>query len=138
MEDRHKQFIAVLAGYPEEMERFFSMNSGLPSRFPIVVDFPSYSVAELLKIADGILRSRDFYLTDQAREQLTKLIQKERYRNPRTFSNGRFVRHAVERMIRSQAIRLLETGKKYDELTLKRIEKEDVADAETDGKGWMI
>ncbi|GJM69287.1 hypothetical protein HMSSN036_15030 [Paenibacillus macerans] len=39
MEDQKNQFILILAGYSDEMDFFLSTNPGLPSRFPIQMDF---------------------------------------------------------------------------------------------------
>src|SRR5699024_5379904 len=50
MEDHKHQFILILAGYPEEMQRFLRLNPGLPSRFPHRFHFDDFSPAELLEI----------------------------------------------------------------------------------------
>src|SRR5690625_3880907 len=47
MEDNHNDFVLILAGYPHEMERFLSLNPGLKSRFPFILDFQNYDVDQL-------------------------------------------------------------------------------------------
>ncbi len=54
------QFILILAGYSEEMEYFLSMNPGMPSRFPIQIDFPDYTVDQLMQIAGLMLKDREY------------------------------------------------------------------------------
>ncbi|GMA48880.1 hypothetical protein GCM10025857_02370 [Alicyclobacillus contaminans] len=66
MEDFRNQFIAIIAGYEREMEWFLSTNPGLPSRFPIHVTFPDYSVAALLEIARRIAADRQYRLSPEA------------------------------------------------------------------------
>ena len=51
MEDRQHEFILILAGYSREMEYFLSLNPGLLSRFPLVIDFPDYTTDQLMEIA---------------------------------------------------------------------------------------
>lgn len=52
MEDNRNKFILILAGYKHEMEYFLNTNPGLRSRFPIQIDFPDYTIEELLQIAE--------------------------------------------------------------------------------------
>ena len=44
MEDKQHEFILILAGYSREMDYFLTLNPGLESRFPLVIDFPDYSI----------------------------------------------------------------------------------------------
>ena len=44
MEDKQHEFILILAGYSREMDYFLTLNPGLHSRFPLVIDFPDYSI----------------------------------------------------------------------------------------------
>ena len=66
MEDHRDRFVVIAAGYRKEMNDFLRANSGLASRFPLTIDFPDYSDAELLQIlaasADGMgmVVSEDF------------------------------------------------------------------------------
>jgi len=57
MEDKQHEFILILAGYSREMDFFLSLNPGLHSRFPLVVDFPDYSTDQLMEIGKRMLLS---------------------------------------------------------------------------------
>lgn len=104
MEDYRDDLILVLAGYRDEMDYFLLSNPGLKSRFPIHVDFPDYSIKELLEIADLFLTKRDYYLSANAREELRQqLVAMHNYQHS---GNARLVRNLIERSIRRQAIRL--------------------------------
>jgi len=48
-DDRHN-FVAILAGYKDEMDELFKVNSGLRSRIPLEIHFPDYSLNELMEI----------------------------------------------------------------------------------------
>ena len=50
-QDDRDRLVIVLAGYPDDMDRFLRSNPGLASRFSTRVTFPSYQSAELVEIA---------------------------------------------------------------------------------------
>ena len=106
MEDNAKDTVFILAGYPSEMEQFLRSNPGLRSRFPIHLDFPDYSVEDLLKIADLMLRKRDYRFSDDARATLEDII-KDKMARETIPSNARLVRNLIEKAIRRQAVRLV-------------------------------
>ena len=107
MEDYRDKFVLILAGYPEEMDYFLQTNPGLPSRFPIQVDFSDYTVDELLRIAELMARNREYHLLPQTLMKLKQLLLQEKSRSGISFSNARFVRNQIEKAIRHQAVRLL-------------------------------
>ena len=107
MEDYKNQFVLILAGYPEEMERFLDTNPGLPSRFPIVIDFPDYTVDQLVQIAEMMIKERDYTLAPSTVAKLRQILIAEKTRQMTSFSNARFVRNLIEKSIRQQAVRLV-------------------------------
>lgn len=111
MEDQKNQFVLILAGYPEEMDFFLQTNPGLPSRFPVMIDFPDYSVDQLVLIANLMLKEREYVLTPQAEWKLRQSITREKQQlTEESFSNARFVRNLLEKSLRNQAVRLLQGG----------------------------
>lgn len=104
MEDHRDDLVLILAGYREEMEYFLQTNPGLRSRFPIRIDFPDYTLDELLEIAQIFLAERDYCLSPSAREELLRQLQVAH--NLRHTGNARLVRNIIERAIRRQAVRL--------------------------------
>lgn len=107
MEDNKNQFILILAGYTVEIETFLLTNPGLPSRFPIQIEFPDYSVDQLVQIAESMTKDREYTLLPQTVFKLKQLISQEKSDAVYDFSNARFVRNVLERAIRYQAVRLL-------------------------------
>ncbi|WP_026689811.1 stage V sporulation protein K [Alteribacter aurantiacus] len=108
MEDSQHDFVLILAGYPKEMDRFLSLNPGLPSRFPLKVTFPNYDADELMTIGEKMLSKRQYRLHPLAKEELNHILIHAKSRDEEHFSNGRFIRNLIERAIRSQAVRILE------------------------------
>ncbi|MCM3003656.1 hypothetical protein [Priestia koreensis] len=98
----------ILAGYSKEMENFLTLNPGLRSRFPFVIDFPDYEVEELLEIAEQMIAEREYRLSKDAYYKLKEHFLDIKYnRSLKDFSNGRYVRNVVEKSVRAQAMRLL-------------------------------
>ncbi len=106
MEDHKNDFILILAGYSREMENFLQSNPGLPSRFPLQIDFSDYSLDELLDIAQLMAEEREYKLTRQAIYKLKRHLQQE-MEHSFNFSNARYVRNIIEQSIRYQAVRLV-------------------------------
>ncbi|GAB7388371.1 stage V sporulation protein K [Bacillaceae bacterium] len=107
MEDHKHEFVLILAGYSYEMDRFLQSNPGLPSRFPIQIEFPDFTIDQLLEIADLMLKEREYKMSTQYRLKLKNLLLKEMNDPFRTFSNARYVRNIIEKSIRNQAVRLI-------------------------------
>ncbi|GFN32385.1 hypothetical protein PCURB6_26450 [Paenibacillus curdlanolyticus] len=101
------QFVLILAGYPAEIDHFLLTNPGLPSRFPIQIDFPDYTVDQLLQIAELMAKERDYILLPQSLFKLRQHLMQEKQMSLFSFSNARYVRNMIEKAIRHQAVRLL-------------------------------
>ncbi|MNZ84526.1 Stage V sporulation protein K [compost metagenome] len=128
MEDQKNQFILILAGYSDEMEFFLSTNPGLPSRFPIQMDFPDYTIDQLIQIAEGMVKERDYNMMPQAILKLKQHLLREKCESEHVFSNARYVRNIIERAIRHQAVRLLNQygGGSPGKLELMTLRTEDL------------
>ena len=110
MEDHRSDFALILAGYRGEMERFLATNPGLRSRFPIHLDFPDYTIDELLRIAEGMLATRQYRLVPAGRARLADLLRTPGGQAALAAGNARLVRNVIERGIRRQATRLFRGG----------------------------
>ncbi|HET7521829.1 MAG TPA: stage V sporulation protein K [Bacillales bacterium] len=128
MEDQQHDFMLILAGYSREMERFLSVNPGLPSRFPIMVSFPDYKVGELVQISKKMIAEREYVLTEPAEKKIRQHLQAVKSQQV-AFSNGRYVRNLVEKAIRNQSVRLLREGN-HERERLMTLQEEDFQLAE--------
>jgi len=133
MEDKKDEFVLILAGYLDEMDQFMEMNPGLPSRFPIQISFPNYNEHELAHITNQMITEHEYKLTSEARKKLERHLKLKFNQHEKTFSNGRYVRNLVEKMIRQQAVRLLREGVP-DRLALLTIRSTDITIEESKEK----
>ncbi|MET1249595.1 AAA family ATPase [Sporolactobacillus sp. STCC-11] len=129
MEDHKDEFILILAGYSDEMEEFLKINPGLPSRFPMIMSFPDYSGMELLDIAKQMICDREYTMTAEAQKKLLRLLQQKVASLEPHFSNGRYVRNIIEKMIRQQAVRLVRENS-FDRDALLTLRACDLAEEE--------
>ncbi|MFJ7729254.1 stage V sporulation protein K [Neobacillus sp. NPDC097160] len=126
MEDKQHEFILILAGYSREMDYFLTLNPGLHSRFPLVIDFPDYNIDQLMDIAGRMLIEREYTLSHEAEKKLRDhLIWVKAVLNPNSFSNGRYVRNVIEKSVRAQAMRLLMLNS-YDRHELMTLRSNDL------------
>ncbi|MNZ74723.1 Stage V sporulation protein K [compost metagenome] len=107
MEDHRNQFVLILAGYPAEIEDFLLTNPGLPSRFPIQIEFPDYTVDQLIQIGELMVKDRDYIMQPQTIFKLRQHLMQEKQSAMFSFSNARYVRNTIEKAVRYQAVRLL-------------------------------
>lgn len=107
MEDYKDELILILAGYKNEMDWFLQSNPGLKSRFPIHIEFPDYSLGELMQIAELMLKEREYKLAGDAKLTLQNILKNKSSDSPYC-GNARMVRNIIEKAIRSQAVRLIE------------------------------
>ncbi|CAG7648352.1 AAA family ATPase [Paenibacillus allorhizosphaerae] len=124
MEDHKNDFVLILAGYPLEIENFLQTNPGLPSRFPIQVDFPDYSIDQLIKIANKMANEREYNILPDAIHKVKEHLQYEKHLNL-NFSNARYVRNIIEKAIRYQAVRLIRKPLKPAKKDLMNLTSED-------------
>lgn len=127
MEDYRDQLIVIIAGYSNEIDKFLEVNPGLQSRFSERIDFPDYTVDELLYIADGILKKSDYTISVEAKEKMRTLFQHAK--NDGHFGNARYVRNIIEKSLRNQAERLSFTRHNfYNRSILMEITEDDIPD----------
>jgi probable Rubsico expression protein CbbX len=124
MENQRDDLVVILAGYKDRMETFFQSNPGFSSRIAHHVDFPDYTIEELLAIAQLMLAGQMYRFSPEALEAFRAYLRK-RMRQPR-FSNARSVRNALDRARLRQANRLLDKGGLVSKVDLMTIEAEDV------------
>lgn len=124
MENQRDDLVVILAGYKERMEVFFQSNPGFRSRIAHHIEFPDYSLDELLTIADMMVGQQMYQFDADARAAFTEYLEL-RMRQP-YFSNARSVRNALDRIKLRQASRLLSQGGVISPDQLARIDAADV------------
>jgi probable Rubsico expression protein CbbX len=105
MEAQREDLVVVLAGYRDRMERFFQSNPGFRSRIAHHIDFPDYSEAELLAIAELMLVEQNYRFSAEARDAFIRYIALRKTQP--LFSNARSIRNALDRIRLRQANRIV-------------------------------
>ena len=105
MENHRDDLVVILAGYKDRMERFFRSNPGLSSRIAHHIDFPDYTPAELLAIAQLMLEADAVHAEPRRREAALREYIERRQTQPH-FANARSIRNALDRARLRQASRL--------------------------------
>ena len=109
MENHRDRLIVIFAGYEKELEKLFDMNPGLRDRVPHHVHFPNYSREELRDIFFTMIPAA-FRYGDDFRECASRyfLGLSDEVMKSETFSNARFVRNVMERVISKASLRLFD------------------------------
>jgi AAA lid domain-containing protein len=120
----------VLAGYTADMDRFLHTNPGLASRFNMRVTFPSYSPADLSRIAMMIAQQAGDTFDPQARPVLDQIFAHacgERLIDE--LGNGRFARSLFERACAGRDLRVAHLGEAATPSVLTTITAADLRTA---------
>ena len=125
MEDHRGEFFTIVAGYPEEMDKFLSTNPGLRSRFDHHLHFPDFNESELLDVASTFAENRGYRISSDAMEALSKKLYQEYSQRNKNFGNARRVRQYIDEITKQQSLRLGKekslSGSRYTAL-IKRVD----------------
>ena len=125
MENQRDELVVILAGYKEPMDKFYESNPGLSSRIANHIDFPDYTVDELLTIAKMMLEEQQYQLTSQAEIALTDYIARRKQKP--LFANARSIKNALDRARMRQANRIFDSrGQILTKKELVNIEADDI------------
>jgi SpoVK/Ycf46/Vps4 family AAA+-type ATPase len=104
MEEHKDRLTVVVAGYTDLMRDFIASNPGLESRFTNEIQFPAYSVEELVEVFGRLAASNGYSLTNDVEQQLNLLFG-EAIGNPNS-GNARLARKMFELAVRNMASRI--------------------------------
>jgi Holliday junction resolvasome RuvABC ATP-dependent DNA helicase subunit len=125
MEDHREDLVVIVAGYPDPMAEFISMNPGLESRFRTIIEFDDYTDDELVDIQQVLAEKMDYDIATEATERFREILAATP-RGP-SFGNGRFSRNLLEAAIGRHAWRLRDTEHATVE-DLRTLRREDFED----------
>lgn len=124
MENHRSDLVVILAGYKDRMATFFQANPGFRSRVAHHIDFPDYSLDELMAIA-GLMVQQQMYHFDADSHQAFREYLLLRTQQGH-FANARSVRNALDRIKLRQANRLVQQGGLTTKEELARIDAADI------------
>ena len=137
MEDNRENFVVIVAGYTGPMENFINSNPGLKSRFNKYIEFPDYTIDELMGIFDMNCKKYDYEADEEIRAQIRAMIVQRKLGALENYANARDVRNLFEEIITNQARRVaaMESPTQED---MKKILLEDLEEtAEQDAQKAM-
>ncbi|MEM8676502.1 MAG: AAA family ATPase [Cyanobacteria bacterium P01_G01_bin.67] len=126
MEDYRNRLVVIVAGYPDEMNRFIESNPGLQSRFTRYLKFEDYTPEELLAIFEKMCEVNHYKINSQAQKALLGKFREFYTNRDSNFGNGRLVRNIFEKTIEKQATRLAKI-KSLNKNMMIEIISEDIA-----------
>ena len=106
MEDARERIIVIVAGYTDEMRRFVRSNPGLESRFTKFIEFPDYSIDELVSIFDSIVKKNQFTCSSKGHEFARKTIESAAV-DGHISGNARYVRNLFDAVRERMARRVM-------------------------------
>jgi len=124
MENQRDDLVVILAGYKDRMETFYSSNPGFHSRIAHHIDFPDYSLDELMSIAELLLAGQEYQFDGASRRAMRDYLER-RMAQPH-FANARSVRNALDRAKLRQASRLIAGGGVIAPEELTRLDEVDI------------
>jgi SpoVK/Ycf46/Vps4 family AAA+-type ATPase len=132
-EDDRDRLVVVLAGYPDDMDRFLRSNPGLASRFSTRVTFPSYQPRDLVRISLLLAEQAGDMFEPAAVEVLGGIFAHAcQARRIDELGNGRFARSLLERACAYRDVRVVRLGEQATAEDLTTLTAADVQDAYRD------
>jgi nitrous oxidase accessory protein NosD len=104
MEDHRDEVVVIVAGYPDQMQRFIGANPGLTSRFNRTLTFDDYAPAELVEIVEYEAKIHQYQLPEPTRTALHAFFATAS--RGKDLGNGRFARKAFQEMTERHARRI--------------------------------
>ena len=124
MENHRDDLVVILAGYKDRMDTFFGSNPGMASRVAHHIDFPDYSEAELMQIAQLMLTQLNYRFDAEAGPAFLRYVGLRR-QQPH-FANARSIRNALDRIRLRHATRLFGTQQALSRDQLCTLQAEDI------------
>lgn len=111
MENKRGNLVVIFAGYEKDLEKLFDLNPGLRDRIPYKINFPNYSRQELKSIFYKMLPD-DFSYDVEFELAVNEYFDSfpDEILNSANFSNARYVRNLVERVVSKASMRLQFNG----------------------------
>lgn len=97
-DEDNRDWMLILAGYPDEMRQMFNINPGLRSRIPEsnIYTFADFSEDELMEIADRWFARNEYTLTAEARTALSRRLNADCAVRDKSFGNARHVVNMIQ------------------------------------------
>ena len=124
------RLVIVLAGYPQDMDRFLRSNPALASRYSVRIPFPSYTPGELTQIMNMLAEQAGDSFDPDALPVIDAILRDacEEGRIDE-LGNGRFARSLFERACVARDLRVADLGEAASAAELTTVTAADLYDA---------
>lgn len=128
MENNRSDFMVIMSGYTDDMNKMLTGNAGLKSRMPYEIEFPNYTRGQLSQIFFKMAENY-FSVDDNAKKLVVDYFNNlpDEMLNSKEFSNARFARNLFERTWGKAVLR-----SQLADHELKTITAEDFRQASSD------
>lgn len=118
MENNRSDFMVIMSGYTDDMNKMLTGNAGLKSRMPYEIVFPNYTREQLANIFFKMAEEY-FSVDNEARELVIEYFNKlpDELIESKEFSNARFARNLFERTWGKAVLRSQLANKELKEIT---------------------
>ena len=118
MENYRSDFMVIMSGYTDDMDKMLTGNAGLKSRMPYEIIFPNYTREELSQIFFK-MAERYFSIENEAKEMIIDYFNKlpDQLLESKEFSNARFARNLFERTWGKAVLRSQLANQEVKEIT---------------------
>ena len=123
MENHRNDFVVIMAGYTDEMNKLMGGNTGLLSRMPYTIEFPNFTREQLYDIFVSMATEKfkcDQGLLDTAHDFFMAIS--DEVLSSKDFANARYARNLFERTWAKAALRCQLNGTKDVVLTREDFE----------------
>ena len=133
-DESNNDWMLILAGYPDQMEKMLDSNPGIKSRVDEVFNFEDFDIDTLTEIAETYCDDNNYELSDEARAMLKGLITRDYNLKDKHFGNGRYVNKLMDRIISTNMATRLSKIPNPTPDQLVTIEAEDIVSDNDEAK----
>lgn len=127
-DESKRDWMLILAGYPDKMRQMFDINPGFKSRIPDsnIYTFDDFSELELMEIAENYLSRQQYSMTPEARSALVRRLEADYKARDKSFGNARHVINLIQtEILPSMAVRVINEGIN-DNASITEIQSSDI------------
>ena len=120
-DENDRDWMLILAGYPQQTQRLYEINPGLKSRIPEsnIYTFDDFNESELMEIAESYLAKNNYTLSNEARQALSLRLNADYLSRNESFGNARHVMNLIQtNIIPAMASRIIDTRSTKDLTTI--------------------
>ncbi len=121
MDQYQNRLVVIAAGYPGEMSTFIDSNPGLSSRFNHSLQFPDYSIPELVEIMVRAAESDGFSITSTISRELNDVLRHHKSIGKTNNSNARAALHLLDVMKTNLAVRIIHKTKQIEPISVNEM-----------------